>query len=170
MSTHARQILLPVSLCLLCSVADVAAQENRLQKLPKPVALANGSHNPDSVQTPKPSNSVAANGSILLDPIVLKQRRLQSGDSSEVFTGVGSSVYISPEARERFGAISAADMLKGQPGIQMGDSRNGGALDVNIRGIQVRAALKLRLMAANSRLRPTGDMLGHPREAILTPI
>lgn len=56
--------------------------------------------------------------------------------AEEVFTKPKSSVYIQAEEVERFGLTSPADLLKGQPGVQVGDSRNGGALDVNIRGIQ----------------------------------
>lgn len=54
----------------------------------------------------------------------------------EVYRAPRSSVYISGEDLQRFGPISVGDMLKGQPGVQLGDTRNGGGLDVNIRGIQ----------------------------------
>ncbi|WP_430443315.1 MAG: TonB-dependent receptor domain-containing protein [Pseudomonas piscis] len=54
----------------------------------------------------------------------------------EVYRAPRSSVYISGEDLQRFGSISVGDMLKGQPGVQLGDTRNGGGLDVNIRGIQ----------------------------------
>ncbi len=54
----------------------------------------------------------------------------------QVYSAPRSSVYISGEDMQRFGVISTGDLLKGQPGVQVGDSRNGGGLDVNIRGIQ----------------------------------
>lgn len=57
-------------------------------------------------------------------------------DEEEVYRAPRSSVYISGEDMQRFGAVSVGDVLKGQPGVQVGDSRNGGGLDVNIRGIQ----------------------------------
>nr|WP_277606378.1 TonB-dependent receptor [Acinetobacter sp. NIPH 2699] len=44
--------------------------------------------------------------------------------------------HISRKELDRFAPISTADMLKGQASVQLGDSRNGGALDVNIRGVQ----------------------------------
>ncbi|MCF5248593.1 TonB-dependent receptor plug domain-containing protein, partial [Pseudomonas sp. PA-5-4B] len=57
-------------------------------------------------------------------------------DEEEVYRAPRSSVYISGEDMQRFGVVSVGDVLKGQPGVQVGDSRNGGGLDVNIRGIQ----------------------------------
>lgn len=44
----------------------------------------------------------------------------------QVYAAPRSSVYISGEDMQRFGVISAGDLLKGQPGVQVGDSRNGG--------------------------------------------
>lgn len=57
-------------------------------------------------------------------------------DATQVYREPRSSVYISGEEMQRFGVVSVGDVLKGQPGVQVGDSRNGGGLDVNIRGIQ----------------------------------
>lgn len=57
-------------------------------------------------------------------------------DEEDVYRAPRSSVYISGEDMQRFGVVSVGDVLKGQPGVQVGDSRNGGGLDVNIRGIQ----------------------------------
>lgn len=57
-------------------------------------------------------------------------------EEAQVYRAPRSSVYISGEDMQRFGVVSVGDMLKGQPGVQVGDSRNGGGLDVNIRGIQ----------------------------------
>ena len=59
-----------------------------------------------------------------------------TGSAAQVYTKAGSSVYISGETINRFRGSSPADILKGVPGVQTGDTRNGGALDVNIRGIQ----------------------------------
>ncbi|WP_445115689.1 TonB-dependent receptor domain-containing protein [Acinetobacter sp. WZC-1] len=47
-----------------------------------------------------------------------------------------SSIHISREEMDRYGNISTGDVLKGVPGVQVGDSRNGGGVDVNIRGVQ----------------------------------
>ncbi|QPF75403.1 TonB-dependent receptor [Roseateles sp. DAIF2] len=43
---------------------------------------------------------------------------------------------IDRETLERFRGTSPGEMLKGVPGVQMGDLRNGHSLDVNIRGLQ----------------------------------
>lgn len=56
--------------------------------------------------------------------------------SDEPYKKVGSSVYIDEKTLHRLRGSSPGDMLKGVAGVQVGDNRNGNALDVNIRGIQ----------------------------------
>ncbi len=74
----------------------------------------------------------------LLGPVTIKggQTSRLTGAAAQVYTKAGSSVFISGETINRFRGSSPADILKGVPGVQTGDTRNGGALDVNIRGIQ----------------------------------
>jgi len=77
-------------------------------------------------------------GSEVLGPITIKggmSSRI-NGAAAQVYTQPSSSVYISGETLNRFRGSSPGDVLKGVPGVQVGDTRNGGALDVNIRGIQ----------------------------------
>ncbi|NHF74457.1 TonB-dependent receptor [Paracoccus xiamenensis] len=69
---------------------------------------------------------------ILLEPITLSA---QAG-AAAVYEAPRSSVYISQEQLDRVGRSSATDILRGQPGVQVGDGRNGGGVDVNIRGVQ----------------------------------
>jgi len=57
-------------------------------------------------------------------------------DKRAVYSSPFSSIYLSQQQLDRFGRLSAGDMLKTIPGVQVGDSRNGGGVDVNIRGIQ----------------------------------
>jgi len=71
-------------------------------------------------------------GSTVLDTIIIDS----NVDNGAVYSAPASSVYLSTEQLDRFGRISAGDMLKTIPGVQVGDSRNGGGVDVNIRGIQ----------------------------------
>ncbi|WP_325985871.1 TonB-dependent receptor [Pseudomonas protegens] len=73
-----------------------------------------------------------------LDAVSLPIQKVkgENPDEEEVYRAPRSSVYISADDMQRFGVVSVGDMLKGQPGVQVGDSRNGGGLDVNIRGIQ----------------------------------
>ncbi|WHS30520.1 TonB-dependent receptor [Brucella sp. NM4] len=73
-------------------------------------------------------------GTTLLETIVVGNARMT--DAASVYSAPRSSVYVSGEELDRYGAISAADTLKGLPGIQVADSRNGGGVDVNIRGMQ----------------------------------
>ncbi len=47
-----------------------------------------------------------------------------------------SNVQLDSQYVEQFRGTSAGDMLKGIPGVEVGESRNGGAIDVNIRGVQ----------------------------------
>lgn len=70
--------------------------------------------------------------------VVLQVQKVIGEDpgKKEVYSAPRSSVHISGDEMQRFGVISVGDLLKGQPGVQVGDSRNGGGLDVNIRGIQ----------------------------------
>ncbi len=75
----------------------------------------------------------AGDGATLLNTIVLSGA---TSNARGVYTNPQSSVFISSEQLERYGQISAADVLKGQPGVQVGDGRNGGGIDVNIRGMQ----------------------------------
>ncbi|MEM5552873.1 TonB-dependent receptor [Pseudoalteromonas neustonica] len=47
-----------------------------------------------------------------------------------------SNVQLNSGYIEQFRGTSAGDMLKGIPGVEVGEARNGGAIDVNIRGVQ----------------------------------
>ncbi|RDL49689.1 putative TonB-dependent receptor [Ensifer sp. M14] len=86
-------------------------------------------------QSAEPVDTSLATGSTELEAITVRGGRVRS-PKDEVFTAPKSTVYISSETIDRFGHRTAGDMLKGQPGVQVGDSRNGGGLDVNIRGVQ----------------------------------
>lgn len=63
-------------------------------------------------------------------------RGTASSNADTVYTRPISTVHISGEQLDRYGRSSVADILRGQAGVQLGDGRNGGGLDVNIRGIQ----------------------------------
>ncbi|TFF38369.1 TonB-dependent receptor [Pseudomonas sp. RIT623] len=56
-----------------------------------------------------------------------------------------STVHLTRADLDRFATVSVGDMLKGVAGVQVGDSRNGGALDVNIRGIQGQSRVAVRV-------------------------
>lgn len=80
--------------------------------------------------------AINADGGILLNTIIVSGSSLNEDYKSDVYSAPRSTVYISSEELNRFSSISAADILKGVAGVQVGDGRNGGGLDVNIRGIQ----------------------------------
>ncbi|TEA78779.1 TonB-dependent receptor domain-containing protein [Allopusillimonas ginsengisoli] len=84
----------------------------------------------DSSPTP-----VAADGVFTLGTISVAERgRLNPVDVP--YRTAGSSTYLSGEQIERFRGTSVGDFLTGIPGVMNGDSRNSGAVDVNIRGMQ----------------------------------
>jgi hemoglobin/transferrin/lactoferrin receptor protein len=81
--------------------------------------------------------SVAATGGdadTTLKPIVLRD-----GDSEGVDTPyetAGSTSYITAEQIERFRGSTAGDIFKNTPGVISANNHNGGAVNVNIRGLQ----------------------------------
>ncbi|MFY3139706.1 TonB-dependent receptor domain-containing protein [Achromobacter xylosoxidans] len=92
---------------------------------------------------------VAAPGAVALAPVVVRADALAE---REVYTAPRSSVYLSSRDIDRFGRVSAGDLLAGIPGVQVGDSRNGGALDVNIRGIQGQSRVAVRVDGSEQAL------------------
>lgn len=71
---------------------------------------------------------------------------------AQIYRAPRSSVVLDSEDIDRFGRVSAGDLLQGIPGVQVGDSRNGGALDVNIRGIQGQSRVAVRVDGAEQSL------------------
>lgn len=61
---------------------------------------------------------------------------IYASKENNIFKESNSKAFIDKEQLDRYTYISPADMLKGQSGVAVGDSRNGGGLDVNIRGVQ----------------------------------
>lgn len=56
--------------------------------------------------------------------------------ADDVYDNNESSTYKNKEDIERFMGESPSDIFKGMAGVQSGDSRNSGAIDPNVRGIQ----------------------------------
>nr|WP_250813698.1 TonB-dependent receptor [Neorhizobium tomejilense] len=83
------------------------------------------------------TSSVAATGG---DPdTTLKPIVLRDGDSEGVDTPyetAGSTSYITAEQIERFRGSTAGDIFKNTPGVISANNHNGGAVNVNIRGLQ----------------------------------
>ncbi|CCN18865.1 TonB-dependent receptor [Bordetella bronchiseptica] len=97
-------------------------------------------------------------GSLVLrrDPTLptfeLSPVRVLSDPVRDVYLAPRSSVHVSAVDIARFGVVSPADLLKGLPGVQTGDSRNGGGLDVNIRGIQGQSRVAVKVDGAEQAL------------------
>lgn len=73
------------------------------------------------------------------DDTTLKPIVLRDGDSEGVDTPyetAGSTSYISSEQIQRFRGSSAGDIFKNTPGVISANNHNGGAVNVNIRGLQ----------------------------------
>lgn len=88
----------------------------------------------------------------------------------EVYTAPRSSVYLSGKDLDRFGrGVSPADLLKGVPGVQVGDSRNGGALDVNIRGVQGQSRVAVQIDGAEQALNVYRGYAGTQQRSYIDP-
>ena len=75
-----------------------------------------------------------------------------AGPLVETYKAPRSSVHLTSEQIDRFGRVSAGDLLNGIPGVQVGDTRNGGALDVNIRGIQGQSRVAVKVDGSEQAL------------------
>ena len=84
-----------------------------------------------------------------LSPVVVSAAEL-ADPQKETYTAPRRRLYL--QRRHRPLQAGFGDLLQGIPGVQVGDSRNGGALDVNIRGIQGRAVVAVRVDGAEQAL------------------
>ncbi|MBN9045377.1 MAG: TonB-dependent receptor [Rhizobiales bacterium] len=78
---------------------------------------------------------IDASGSTLLNTITVTGGQDISPTDAPYRTAAPTS-YISKENIDHFRGSSPADIFRGTPGVMSGDARNGGAVDVNIRGMQ----------------------------------
>ncbi len=88
----------------------------------------------------------AGNGSIVLEPapdtkgaLLLDAVKVQGtvfSEADQPYTTAGSSLHISRDKIERFRGTSVGDIFQGTTGVLIGENRNSGGLDVNIRGMQ----------------------------------
>lgn len=68
------------------------------------------------------------------------------------YSSTGSTSYISSEALSRFSGTSPADFLRGQAGVQIGETRNGGGIDANIRGMQGQRRISVTVDGAENTI------------------
>lgn len=76
----------------------------------------------------------APEGAIALDTIDVSGARSAAAD--EPYRTPGTSAFISGETIQRFRGTSSGEIFDSTPGVIAGSSRNGAAMDVNIRGMQ----------------------------------
>ncbi|KAF0807146.1 TonB-dependent heme/hemoglobin receptor family protein [Alcanivorax xiamenensis] len=72
------------------------------------------------------------------DVLSLEPIRVQGGASpvDKAFRTPGSASHIDQQHIERFRGTSVGDIFQGVPGVLVGENRNSGGLDINIRGMQ----------------------------------
>lgn len=87
-----------------------------------------------------PAGAPAAQGAALreVDLATVEVRAVQPEEElkDRAFRSAGSSSYLSREDIERSRGSSVGDIFKGTTGVLIGENRNSGGLDVNIRGMQ----------------------------------
>ncbi len=77
----------------------------------------------------------AGDGTLVLDAMRV-EGVLQPDAQDLPYATAGSSSHITRERIERFRGTSVGDIFQGTPGVLVGENRNSGGLDVNIRGMQ----------------------------------
>lgn len=79
-------------------------------------------------------NTSSTDGSTVLDTIRVDGRR--KGIADVPYQTAGSASYISSEQIQRFRGSTAGDLFKNTPGVISASNTNGGAVNINIRGLQ----------------------------------
>ncbi|MGE8398992.1 MAG: TonB-dependent receptor plug domain-containing protein, partial [Burkholderiales bacterium] len=69
-------------------------------------------------------------------PTVLVLADAERDEKDRQYRTAGSSNVLKREDIERFRGTSVGDIFQGTPGVLIGENRNSGGLDVNIRGMQ----------------------------------
>lgn len=72
--------------------------------------------------------------SLDLPPLLIEARTWSPRD--EAYGGAGSASVLTQRDIERFRGTSVGDIFQGTPGVLVGENRNSGGLDINIRGMQ----------------------------------
>jgi len=115
-----RRSALACAILLCCASGTVQAQQS-------------GSEPEQDTTTRKPRTG--GQSAATLDTLLVRARRDQIGQDT-VYSSDVSNLYVGKEEVERYKTTSVGDLFKGLNGVYSGDSRNAGALDPNIRGIQ----------------------------------
>ncbi|MEI9750623.1 TonB-dependent receptor [Moellerella wisconsensis] len=119
-----RYSTLAISISLLLSTAPYAHAENSI--------VSSKSHNKQEIPPAKKS----LQKSFIGDIDVSDQSDQDATGYDNVYDKNIANSYIGKEEFERFKGVSPGDMFKGVVGVFSGETRNGGAIDPNIRGVQ----------------------------------
>ena len=85
------------------------------------------------------------------------------------YTSSGSTAYISGEAMQRFSGTSPSDVLRGVPGVTIGETRNGGGIDANIRGLQGQRRVSVTVDGAENTIDTYRGYAGTQQRSYLDP-
>lgn len=78
----------------------------------------------------------AGDGAVLLDPVVIAGSNGRFAHPGATYDAPASTSYYSAERIQNTRGTAPGDFLRGEAGVLNGDTRNSGAIDVNIRGLQ----------------------------------
>lgn len=115
------------------------------------------------------AGGVNADGATQLNMITITTPAGAVDGASAVYSAPKSTVYLSEEQINRYGSVSSADMLKGLPGVQVADSRNGGGLDVNIRGVQGQSRVAVTVDGSQQSLNVYRGYAGTQQRSYIDP-
>ena len=90
----------------------------------------------DSIPAGAATTASAAGREIDLATVEVRAEQPEEELKDRAFRSAGSSSYLSREDIERSRGSSVGDIFKGTTGVLIGENRNSGGLDVNIRGMQ----------------------------------
>ena len=103
------------------------------------------------------------------DSVELNSIEVWGQRKNNPFSQSNSNAYINKEELERYTPISVGDMLKGQVGVSVGDSRNGGGLDVNIRGAQGQSRVGVTVDGGEQMVNVYRDYSGTQQRSYVDP-
>lgn len=98
------------------------------------------------------NSTAGTDGATVLEPITLWGDGYGrfNGDQAAAYDTAQSTFVLDVEEIERFRGSSPADLLRGIPGVTVGEARTGGAIDPNIRGMQGQDRVKVTVDGTES--------------------
>lgn len=89
----------------------------------------------NTVVIEKKTTAIPLSSGVMLPAVKIEGQGIK-GEEDKPFQTAGSSSFISQKQIERFRGSSVGDIFQGETGVLVGENRNSGGLDVNIRGMQ----------------------------------